>query len=264
MLINISDIHWQNIIVPFASVFAGAFFAYKFNSFSENRKNNESNFKQFNVLLNQINVVWMALLNYKIVYLLEVEKLISADPQKAVQKTIQPPDVLFKANIEQNVFLAKYNFQFLSLLSELEKQTFLAQDAINLCQECFTENYGWHAINKSLSDETIQTGIGVFELVKNSVDRALSCLLLLREKLLKCKDLYFRFLYTDNRDIFINHNFNYCVPNIYQFAEFICLSENIEKSWVKPRKLSDCIRLFIDKIYFKFISFCNFIGIANK
>ena len=106
------NMHWQDIIIPFASAFAGAYFAYKFNTCSENKKHDEENFKQFNVLLNQINVVWMALLNYKIVYLSEIEKLINTNPQKAVKKTIYPPNVIFKANVEQNIFLVKYNFYF--------------------------------------------------------------------------------------------------------------------------------------------------------
>lgn len=49
------NMHWQEIIIPFASAFAGAFFAYKFNTCSENKKHDEENFKQFNLLLNQNN-----------------------------------------------------------------------------------------------------------------------------------------------------------------------------------------------------------------
>ena len=192
------NMHWQDIIIPFASAFAGAYFAYKFNTCSENKKHDEENFKQFNVLLNQINVVWMALLNYKIVYLSEIEKLINTNPQKAVKKTIYPPNVIFKANVEQNIFLAKYNFYFLLLLSEIEKHTLLTQEAINLCQKQFSEN----ANLEQLSEDTIKTGLETFQLTKDFVDKSISYLILLREKLLKCKNLYFKFLFVIQHLIF--------------------------------------------------------------
>ena len=112
MPINLNNINWQDIIIPFASAFAGAFFAYKFNTCSENKKLDEENFKQFNVLLNQINVVWMALLNYKIVYLSEIEKLINTNPQKAVKKTIYPPNMIFKANVEQKGYQKVYTYKW--------------------------------------------------------------------------------------------------------------------------------------------------------
>lgn len=249
-----------DIIIPFASAFAGAYFAYQFNTCSENRKHNEENFKQFNVLLNQINVIWMALLNYKIVYLTKVEKLLLEDEQKAVKETIHPPDVIFQADIEQNIFLAKYNFQFLLLLSEIEKQSLLTQNIIHLCQQQFSENNTW----VTLPYDRVKSSIETFKATKNFVDKVLVYLLLLREKLLECKNRYFRFLYLDNRDIWVNHNFNYLIPDISQFSEVTNLSESIENSWVKPYRLIDYLKLYKDKLCFKFSSFFNFIGIRNK
>lgn len=259
MPINLNNIDWQDIIIPFASAFAGAFFAYKFNTCSENKKLDEENFKQFNVLLNQINVVWMALLNYKIVYLSEVEKLINTNPQKAVKKTIYPPNVIFKANVEQNIFLAKYNFYFLLLLSEIEKHTLLTQEAINLCQKQFSEN----ANLEQLSEDTIKTGLETFQLTKDFVDKSISYLILLREKLLKCKNLYFKFLYLDERDIRMNQHFVYLLPNINSFTEISNLSKIIEDSWIKSFNLFDYIKLYNDKLCFKVSSFFTFIGIKK-
>lgn len=259
MPINLNNIDWQDIIIPFASAFAGAFFAYKFNTCSENKKLDEENFKQFNVLLNQINVVWMALLNYKIVYLSEVEKLINTNPQKAVKKTIYPPNVIFKANVEQNIFLAKYNFYFLLLLSEIEKHTLLTQEAINLCQKQFSEN----ANLEQLSEYTIKTGLETFQLTKDFVDKSISYLILLREKLLKCKNLYFKFLYLDERDIRMNQQFVYLLPNINSFTEISNLSKIIEDSWIKSFNLFDYIKLYNDKLCFKLSSFFTFIGIKK-
>lgn len=259
MPINLNNIDWQDIIIPFASAFAGAFFAYKFNTCSENKKLDEENFKQFNVLLNQINVVWMALLNYKIVYLSEVEKLINTNPQKAVKKTIYPPNVIFKANVEQNIFLAKYNFYFLLLLSEIEKHTLLTQEAINLCQKQFSEN----ANLEQLSEDTIKTGLETFQLTKDFVDKSISYLILLREKLLKCKNLYFKFLYLDERDIRMNQHFVYLLPNINSFTEISNLSKIIEDSWIKSFNLFDYIKLYNDKLCFKISSFFTFIGIKK-
>lgn len=259
MPINLNNIDWQDIIIPFASAFAGAFFAYKFNTCSENKKLDEENFKQFNVLLNQINVVWMALLNYKIVYLSEVEKLINTNPQKAVKKTIYPPNVIFKANVEQNIFLAKYNFYFLLLLSEIEKHTLLTQEAINLCQKQFSEN----ANLEQLSEDTIKTGLETFQLTKDFVDKSISYLILLREKLLKCKNLYFKFLYLDERDIRMNQQFVYLLPNINSFTEISNLSKIIEDSWIKSFNLFDYIKLYNDKLCFKLSSFFTFIGIKK-
>lgn len=260
MPINLNNIDWQDIIIPFASAFAGAYFAYQFNTCSENRKHDEENFKQFNVLLNQINVIWMALLNYKIVYLTKVEKLLLEDEQKAVKETIHPPDVIFQADIEQNIFLAKYNFQFLLLLSEIEKQSLLTQNIIHLCQQQFSENNTW----VTLPYDRVKSSIETFKATKNFVDKVLVYLLLLREKLLECKNRYFRFLYLDNRDIWVNHNFNYLIPDISQFSEVTNLSESIENSWVKPYRLIDYLKLYKDKLCFKFSSFFNFIGIRNK
>lgn len=259
MPINLNNIDWQDIIIPFASAFAGAFFAYKFNTCSENKKLDEENFKQFNVLLNQINVVWMALLNYKIVYLSEVEKLINTNPQKAVKKTIYPPNVIFKANVEQNIFLAKYNFYFLLLLSEIEKHTLLTQEAINLCQKQFSEN----ANLEQLSEDTIKTGLETFQLTKDFVDKSISYLILLRKKLLKCKNLYFKFLYLDERDIRMNQHFVYLLPNINSFTEISNLSKIIEDSWIKSFNLFDYIKLYNDKLCFKVSSFFTFIGIKK-
>ena len=259
MPINLNNIDWQDIIIPFASAFAGAYFAYKFNTCSENKKLDEENFKQFNVLLNQINVVWMALLNYKIVYLSEVEKLINTNPQKAVKKTIYPPNVIFKANVEQNIFLAKYNFYFLLLLSEIEKHTLLTQEAINLCQKQFSEN----ANLEQLSEDTIKTGLETFQLTKDFVDKSISYLILLREKLLKCKNLYFKFLYLDERDIRMNQHFVYLLPNINSFTEISNLSKIIEDSWIKSFNLFDYIKLYNDKLCFKISSFFTFIGIKK-
>lgn len=259
MPINLNNIDWQDIIIPFASAFAGAFFAYKFNTCSENKKLDEENFKQFNVLLNQINVVWMALLNYKIVYLSEIEKLINTNPQKAVKKTIYPPNVIFKANVEQNIFLAKYNFYFLLLLSEIEKYTLLTQEAINLCQKQFSEN----ANLEQLSEDTIKTGLETFQLTKDFVDKSISYLILLREKLLKCKNLYFKFLYLDERDIRMNQHFVYLLPNINSFTEISNLSKIIEDSWIKSFNLFDYIKLYNDKLCFKISSFFTFIGIKK-
>lgn len=249
-----------DIIIPFTSAFAGAYFAYKFNTCSENRKHDEENFKQFNVLLNQINAVWVALLNYKIVYLYKIEKLLLEDEQKAIKETIHPPDVIFKANIEQNIFLAKYNFQFLLLLSEMEKQSILAQNMIHLCQQQFSENKS----RATLPDMQVKSSIDTFRATENFVDKVLAYLLLLREKLLECKNRYFRFLYLDNRDIWINHNFDYLIPDINQFAEITNLSKSMENSWVKPYRLIDYLKLYKDKLCFKFSSFFNFIGITNK
>ena len=249
-----------DIIIPFASAFAGAYFAYQFNTCSENRKHDEENFKQFNVLLNQINVIWMALLNYKIVYLTKVEKLLLEDEQKAVKETIHPPDVIFQADIEQNIFLAKYNFQFLSLLSEIEKQSILTQNMLNICQQQFSENNNWI----KLPYEQIKSGIGTFETTKNFVDKILSYLLLLREKLLECKNRYFRFLYSDERDIYMNHCFDYLIPDINKFQEIVNFSKIIEQSWVRQPNLLDYLKLYKDKIFFKFSSFLKFIGINNK
>lgn len=259
MPINLNNIDWQDIIIPFASAFAGAYFAYKFNTCSENKKHDEENFKQFNVLLNQINVVWMALLNYKIVYLSEIEKLINTNPQKAVKKTIYPPNVIFKANVEQNIFLAKYNFYFLLLLSEIEKHTLLTQEAINLCQKQFSEN----ANLEQLSEDTIKTGLETFQLTKDFVDKSISYLILLREKLLKCKNLYFKFLYLDERDIRMNQHFVYLLPNINSFTEISNLSKIIEDSWIKSFNLFDYIKLYNDKLCFKVSSFFTFIGIKK-
>lgn len=253
------NMHWQDIIVPFASAFAGAYFAYKFNTCSENKKHDEENFKQFNVLLNQINVVWMALLNYKIVYLSEIEKLINTNPQKAVKKTIYPPNVIFKANVEQNIFLAKYNFYFLLLLSEIEKHTLLTQEAINLCQKQFSEN----ANLEQLSEDTIKTGLETFQLTKDFVDKSISYLILLREKLLKCKNLYFKFLYLDERDIRMDQHFVYLLPNINSFTEISNLSKIIEDSWIKSFNLFDYIKLYNEKLCFKVSSFFTFIGIKK-
>src|SRR5699024_2324228 len=126
-----------------------------------------------------------------------------------VKKTILPPDVIFKANIEENIFLAKYNFQFLSLLSEIEKQSILNQKMLNVCQQQFSENNNW----VKLPYEQVKSSIGTFETTKNFVDKILSYLLLLREKLLECKNRYFRFLYTDERDIYMNHCFDYLIPD---------------------------------------------------
>lgn len=260
MPINLNNINWQDIIIPFASAFAGAFFAYKFNACSENKKHDEENFKRFNLLLNQVNVAWIALMNYKIVYLSEIEKLIDKDNQKAVKKTILPPDVIFKANIEENIFLAKYNFQFLSLLSEIEKQSILTQKMLNVCQLQFSENNNWI----KLPYEQIKSGIGTFETTKNFVDKILSYLLLLREKLLECKNRYFRFLYSDERDIYMNHCFDYLIPDINQFQEIVNFSKIMEQSWVKQPCLLGCLKLYKDKIFFKFSSFLNFIGINHK
>ena len=249
-----------DIIIPFTSAFAGAYFAYKFNTFSENKKHDEENFKQFNVLLNQINAVWVALLNYKIVYLSKIEKLLFEDEQKAIKETIYPPDIIFKANIEQNIFLATYNFQFLLLLSEMEKQSLLTQDMIHLCQQQFSENKS----RATLPDMQVKSSIDTFRATENFVDKVLAYLLLLREKLLECKNRYFRFLYLDNRDIWINHNFDYLIPDINQFAEITNLSKSMENSWVKPYRLIDYLKLYKDKLCFKFSSFFNFIGITNK
>ncbi len=260
MPINLNNIDWQDIIIPFASAFAGAFFAYKFNTCSENKKLDEENFKQFNVLLNQINVVWMALMNYKIVYLSEIEKLLDKDQQKAVRKTIHPPNIIFNANIEENIFLAKYNFQFLLLLSEIEKQSLLTQEMIQFCQQQFNENNNWVA----LPFEEVQSSIETFESTKNFVDKVLAYLLLLREKLLECKNRYFKFLYMDHRDIWINHNFDSLIPNIGQFIEITSLSEAIEQSWMQQLNLLDYLKLYKDKISFKISSFLKFIGINNK
>ncbi len=260
MPINITNIHLQDVIIPFASAFAGAYFAYKFNICSENKRQNEENFKQFNLLLNQVNVLWIALLNYKIVYLNKVEKLLIEDEQKAVKETIHSPDVIFQANIEQNIFLAKYNFQFLLLLSEIEKQSLLTQNMIHLCQQQFSENNSW----VTLPYEKVKSSIETIEATKNFVDKVLAYILLLREKLLECKNRYFRFLYLDNRDIWVNHNFAYLIPDISQFAEIANLSESIENSWVKPYRLVDYFKLYKDKLCFKFSSFLNFIGITNK
>ncbi len=259
MLVNIANVNFQDIIIPFASAFAGAYFAYKFNTCSENKKHDEENFKQFNVLLNQINVVWMALLNYKIVYLSEIEKLINTNPQKAVKKTIYPPNVIFKANVEQNIFLVKYNFYFLLLLSEIEKHTLLTQEAINLCQKQFSEN----ANLEQLSEDTIKTGLETFQLTKDFVDKSISYLILLREKLLKCKNLYFKFLYLDERDIRMNQHFVYLLPNINSFTEISNLSKIIEDSWIKSFNLFDYIKLYNDKLCFKVSSFFTFIGIKK-
>lgn len=249
-----------DIIIPFTSAFAGAYFAYKFNTCSENRKHDEENFKQFNVLLNQINAVWVALLNYKIVYLSKIEKLLFEDEQKAIKETIYPPDIIFKANIEQNIFLAKYNFQFLLLLSEMEKQSILAQNMIHLCQQQFSENKS----RATLPDMQVKSSIDTFRVTENFVDKVLAYLLLLREKLLECKNRYFRFLYLDKRDIWINHNFDYLIPDINQFAEITNLSKSMENFWVKPYRLIDYLKLYKDKLCFKFSSFFNFIGITNK
>ncbi len=259
MLFNATD-----IIIPFACAFAGAYFAYKFNMNSENKKQDEKNFKQFNILLNQVNVVWIALLNYKIVYLSKIEKLLCENPQNAVQETIYPPNISFKANIEQNTFLAKYNFQFLLLLSEIEKQIFLTQESINLCQEHYADNRNIYRANGSLTEQTIKYGIETFELTKVYIDKSISYLLLLREKLLKCKSLYFNFLYLDDRDIFINHNFDSFVPNINQFPEVINLSGIIENSWTKSLNILDYLKLFNKKLLFKVNSFLYFIGLKNK
>lgn len=253
------NMHWQEIIIPFASAFAGAFFAYKFNTCSENKKHDEENFKQFNLLLNQINVLWIALMNYKVVYLSEIEKLIEKDNQKAVKKTIYPPDVVFNANIEENIFLAKYNFQFLSLLSEIEKQSILTQNMLNLCQQQFSENKKWI----ELPYEQINSSIDTFETTKSFVDKVLAYILLLREKLLECKNRYFKFLYTDGRDIYINHYFDYLIPDINQFQEIVNFSKIIEQSWVRQPCLSDYMKLYKDKIFFKFSSFLKFIGIKK-
>lgn len=260
MLVNIANVNFQDIIIPFASAFAGAYFAYKFNTYSENKKHDEEKFKQFNVLMNQINVVWMALMNYKIVYLSEIEKLLDKDQQKAVRKTIHPPNIIFNANIEENIFLAKYNFQFLLLLSEIEKQSLLTQEMIQFCQQQFSENKNLAA----LPDMQVKSSIDTFRATENFVDKVLVYLLLLREKLLECKNRYFRFLYLDNRDIWVNHNFNYLIPDISQFSEVTNLSESIENSWVKPYRLIDYLKLYKDKLCFKFGSFLNFLGITNK
>lgn len=260
MPINLNNIDWQDIIIPFASAFAGAFFAYKFNTCSENKKQDGENFKQFNLLLNQVNVVWMALMNYKIVYLAEIEKLIDKDNQKAVKKTIHPPDVIFNANIEENIFLAKYNFQFLSLLSEIERQSLLTQKMLNICQQQYSEN-------KNLTEllpEEIELSIDTFKTTKNFVDKVLTYLLLLRGKLLECKNRYFKFLYTDERDIYINHYFDYLIPNSNQFPEIVNFSRIIDQSWVRQPNLIDCLKLYKDKIFFRFSSFFKFIGINNK
>ena len=254
------NMHWQDIIIPFVSVFAGAYFAYKFNTYSENKKDNKENFKQFNLLLTQVNVVWIALMNYKIVYLSEIEKLIDKDNQKAVKKTILPPDVIFKANIEENIFLAKYNFQFLSLLSEIEKQSVLAQNMLNVCQLQFSENNNW----VKLSYDQIKSSIDTFEITKNFTDKVLAYLLLLREKLLKCKNRYFRFLYLDDRDIYINYVFDDLIPDVNQFQEIVNFSKIMEQSWVKQPCLLGCLKLYKDKTFFKFSSFLNFIGINHK
>lgn len=263
MPINITDIQWQDIIVPFASAFAGAYFAYIFNVYSERKQSNETNFYLFNALLNQINVTWMTLLNYKIVYLSKVEQLIQENPQKAIQETIYPPNVMFPANVEQNIFLAKYNFQFLLLLSEIEKQTHLTQKTIEFCQEQFVNNNNKYLSCNELSEQEVYYGIETFELTKNYVDKSLSYLLLLREKLLKCKEIYFKFLYLDNRDILINHNFDSMIPDRMQFIEIVNFSENIENSWIKQQTLFDCIKLFRDKLCFNFSSFLKFIGIKK-
>ena len=168
--------------------------------------------------------------------------------------------MIFNANIEENIFLAKYNFQFLSLLSEIEKQSILTQKMLNICQQQFSENNNW----VKLSYEQINSSIDTFETTKNFVDKVLSYILLLREKLLECKNRYFRFLYTDERDIYINHYFDYLIPNINKFQEIVNFSEIIEQSWVRQPNLLDYLKLYKDKTLFKFNSFLKFIGINNK
>ena len=263
-MVNVVNIHWQDIIIPFTSAFAGAYFAYKFNTCSENKKYEEEKFKQFNVLMNQINVAWMALLNYKIVYLSKVENLIKEDIQKAVQETIFPPNVIFATDIEKNIFLAKYNFQFLLLISETKKMALLTQNTIIKYQEYCNGNKTLYETNGSLDVDTIKVGIEMFELVKDYTDKTIVYLLLLRKKLLECKNRYFKFLYSDKRDIYINHYFDYLIPDINQFQEIVNFSKIIEQSWVRQPNLLDYLKLYKDKIFFKFSSFLKFIGINNK
>lgn len=255
MIREFLSLHLNDIIVPFASAFAGAYFAYQFSVCSEKKKENEEKFKQFNMLLNQINATWVALMNYKIVYLSKVENLLNKNPEKAVKQTIYPPNVLFKANIENNIFLAEYNFQLLPLLSEIEKQTFLTQEMINLCQSHFMSNRNEHILTK----KKVEDGIDTFQTTKYSVDKSLSYLLLLREKLLKCKNLYFKYLYVDNRDILMNHAFDNFVPDLNSFVEVVGCSKLIDDSWAKVPNIFDCVRLFIDKFKFKITSLLKFL-----
>lgn len=259
MQIDLTVLNLKDVFVPFASAFAGAYFAYKFNVCSENKKCAEEQFKQFNILLNQVNVAWMALLNYKIVYLSKVENMINENPHEAVKETIYPPNVLFKANIENNIFLAKYNFQLLSLLSEIEKQTFLTQETIQLCQNHFMDNKNLGVLRVDI----VALGIETFNLTKHYVDKSLAYLLLLRKSLFKCKDLYFRYLYLDNRDILMNSAFDSFVPDVNSFNEVVGCSTIIENSWVKPLNIFDCVKLFKDKIIFNLMSFCKFMGLKK-
>ena len=259
MHIDLAVLSLKDVIVPFASAFAGAYFAYNFNVCSENKKNDDEKFKQFNMLLNQINTTWMALMNYKIVHILKVEELINKNPEEAIKQTIYPPNVFFNANLDNNIFLAKYNFQLLPLLSEIEKQTFLTQETINLCQTEFTANTKC----LTLTEDNIHSGIETFNLTKHCVDKSLAYLLLLREKLLECKEMYFKFLYLDNRDIILNSIFDNLIPNINSFIEVSNFSKMIDKSWAEKYNIFDYTKLHKDKIKYKITSFCKFMGLKK-
>ena len=207
---QITPKEWIGYLISFASVFLGAYFAYRFNNVQEKHKDKKQLATAYEALSNQIALSLNNIFTYKETYLDRIKLAFNEDKYDEVLKTSYRPDCYFGFDVEKYYFLSGYNRCFLPELSLLTQINRVVMEEINNYYQNVYEVLYIYNNNKDAFNSEYERLKKRFELMYNDVEHLCARIYYINKEFIKGYEKFFNSLsyegLIDNYEIEANIN----------------------------------------------------------
>lgn len=244
-------IDWWGVLVTFASVFAGAYFAYWFSRKQDTHKKKEQRLTEYSFIAMQIVYLLRKALEFKKDSLDQIKQQIDRGNVSIIRLSHLAPDIKFDIPIERYFFLSEYNRAFISELDNIRT----------------SGNYlikAWETYVNAIPNDLEKIKISYPDLLEASVKSiketfynyyrtyTIYCVKVyyITKQFNKCYDKYFNINYIDGiQEIFQKQiDIEKDIPNALQMKEFIEWEEIFDKVWAQPVNICCLLCFYCRKI----------------
>lgn len=117
---QITPKEWIGYLISFASVFLGAYFAYRFNNVQEKQQDKKKRAEAYDDLLSQVSLLTTELFKYKEIYFNRVKKAYDKDDYPEALLRTYDINMTLNPNLNNCHFISGYNKCFLTEVSRIK------------------------------------------------------------------------------------------------------------------------------------------------